>query len=97
MKKKSSLTCKKGQYSLCPGSSDPFYIVTLLYRMGPYFLEIINLFTLIMTGEGKYALTTFLVFLTLKTKETQIVCLSCDFCNVSMNAFDFIGIFQKTP
>ena len=26
-------------YTTCPGSSDPFYIVTLLYKMGDYVLD----------------------------------------------------------
>ena len=26
---------------MCPGSSDPFYIASLLYKMGHYFLDIL--------------------------------------------------------
>ena len=28
-------------YTVCPGSSDPFYIGRLLYKMGHYFLDIL--------------------------------------------------------
>ena len=27
--------------TVCPGSSDPFYIASLLYKMGHYFLDIL--------------------------------------------------------
>ena len=27
--------------TVCPGSSDPFYIASLLYKMGYYFLDIL--------------------------------------------------------
>ena len=27
------------EYTVCPGSSDPFYTVRYLYRMGHYFLD----------------------------------------------------------
>ena len=27
-------------FTVCPGSSDPFYIASLLYKMGHYFLDI---------------------------------------------------------
>ena len=29
-----------GPYTLCPGSSEPFYIASPLYKMGHYFLDI---------------------------------------------------------
>ena len=28
-------------YTVCPGSSDPLYITSLLYKMGHYFLDIL--------------------------------------------------------
>ena len=30
--------------TVCPGSSDPFYIASLLYKMGHYFLDILYLY-----------------------------------------------------
>ena len=30
---------RDAQYTVCPGSSDPFYIVSQLYKMGHYFLD----------------------------------------------------------
>ena len=30
-----------GQYTICPRSSDPFYIVIILHKMGHYFLNIL--------------------------------------------------------
>ena len=29
--------------TVCPGSSDPFYIASLLFKMGHYFLDILYL------------------------------------------------------
>ena len=31
----------KFQNTVCPGSSNPFYIASLLYKMGHYFLDIL--------------------------------------------------------
>ena len=38
-RKKDSLFSGR-HYTVCPGSSDPFYIASLLYKMGHYFLDI---------------------------------------------------------
>ena len=48
-----------------------------------------------MGGEARGAMT-FFVFLLLKSKEDLMLCLSCDFCNISIHTFDLIDIFQKT-
>ena len=36
--------------TVCPGSSDPFYIANLLYKMGHYFLNILNMVTVYEMG-----------------------------------------------
>ena len=33
--------------AVCPGSSDPFYIVSLLYKMGHYFLDILYCYSML--------------------------------------------------
>ena len=35
-------SCRDSRYTVCPGSSDPFYIVKLLYKMDSYFLDCIS-------------------------------------------------------
>ena len=32
-------------YTVCAGSSDPFYIASLLYKLGRYFLDILYLYS----------------------------------------------------
>ena len=34
-------TTKQNYCTVCPGSSNPFYIASLLYKMGRYFLDIL--------------------------------------------------------
>ena len=87
----------EGKFPQCP---PPQYTFALLLR-GKIRSLWINLLTLIVSGGksnwivsggggGRFAPTTFLMFLLLNSKEKLILCVSCDFCNVWMNTF--IGI-----
>ena len=47
-------------YTVCPGSSDPFYIASLLYKMGHYFLDILYIAA---QNENFYLATELLTLL----------------------------------